>query len=81
VARASRSQRRRAFSTQELIEREKAKRLAEQPKEEETAAETVTAPEEEYVSELPLPTFGEEVPLTRSKAQRKANPEVRGKAF
>jgi len=37
-------------STQELIEREKARRLAEQPKDEETAAESLT---EEYVSELP----------------------------
>src|SRR5467141_2539921 len=50
-------------STQELIEREKARRLAEQPRDEETAAETATAAEEEYISELPPPTFDEELPI------------------
>jgi TonB family protein len=47
-------------STQELIEREKAKRLAEQPKDEQTAAESLT---EEYVPELPPPTYDEELPV------------------
>src|SRR6202171_508503 len=51
-------------STQELIEREKAKRLAEQPKDEETAAESLT---EEYVPELP-PTLGEELPIDEEQS-------------
>jgi len=52
-------------STEELIEKEKAKRLAEQPKDEETAAESLT---EEYVPELPPPTFGEEVPVDEEQS-------------
>ena len=52
-------------STQELIEREKAKRLAEQPKDEQTAAESLT---EEYVPELPPPTFDEELPVEEEQS-------------
>src|SRR6266850_1480031 len=52
-------------STEELIEKEKAKRFAEQPKDEETAAESLT---EEYVPELPPPTFGEEVPVDEEQS-------------
>jgi len=48
-------------STQELIEREKAKRLAEQPKAEETAAETFAAAEEHNIAELPLQTFDDTI--------------------
>jgi len=48
-------------STQELIEREKAKRLAEQPKAEETAAETFAATEEHNIAELPLQTFDDTI--------------------
>src|SRR6267378_2518423 len=55
-------------STQELIEREKAKRLVEQPNDEETVAETVTASEGEYIPELPPPTFGEEVPVDEEQS-------------
>ncbi len=55
-------------STQELIEREKAKRLAEQPKDEQTVAETATAAEGEYIPELPPPTFGEEVPVDEEQS-------------
>jgi TonB family protein len=55
-------------STQELIEREKARRLAEQPRDEETAAETATAAEEEYISELPPPTFDEELPIEEEQS-------------
>jgi TonB family protein len=66
-------------STQELIEREKAKRLAEQSEVEETSAETVTAAEEEQIPELPLPTFGdalsideeETIPEAESGSSRK----------
>jgi TonB family protein len=48
-------------STQELIEREKAKRLAEQPKAEETAAETFAASEAHNIAELPLQTFDDTI--------------------
>jgi protein TonB len=46
-------------STHELIEREKTRRLAEQPKVEETAGETIAAIEEHNIVELPLQTFGD----------------------
>ena len=49
-------------STQELMEREKAKRLADQPKAEETAAETFAATEEHNIAELPLQTFDDTIP-------------------
>ena len=55
-------------STQELVEREKAKRLAEQPKVEETAAETVSAAEERHIPDLPLPTFGDALPIDEEKS-------------
>lgn len=63
-------------STQELIEREKTKRLAEQPKPveeekvEEIAAEIATAPEEFKLPELPLPTFGNALPLDEERTLR-----------
>jgi len=49
-------------STQGPIEREKAKRVAEQPKAEETAAETFAATEEHNIAELPLQTFDDTIP-------------------
>jgi protein TonB len=55
-------------SSQELIEREKAKRLAEQPTVEETAVETVTAMEEHHIPELPLPTFGQSLAVGDEKS-------------
>jgi TonB family protein len=55
-------------STQELIEREKAKRLAEQPKAEETAAETFAAAEEHNIAELPLQTFDDTIPDDEEKS-------------
>jgi TonB family protein len=67
-------------STQELIEREKAKRLAEQPDVEQIAAETATAAvvEEQHILELPLPTFGDSLPVdeeitTRESGSRSSN--------
>jgi TonB family protein len=57
-------------STQDLIEREKAKRLAEQPKTEEAAAEIFTAIEESTIPELPLPTFGAALPIDEVKSSR-----------
>jgi TonB family protein len=58
-------------STQELIEREKTKRLAEQPKTEEIVAATVTPAEEFKLPELPLPTFANALPLEK----RESTPE------
>ena len=55
-------------STQELIEKEKTKRLAEQPKVEETAADTVTPAEEFKLPELPLPTFANDLLLEEEKS-------------
>jgi TonB family protein len=55
-------------STQELIEREKAKRLSEQPKVDEIAAESVAAMEETQIFELPLPTFGSALPMDEEKS-------------
>ncbi len=58
-------------STQDLIEKEKAKRLAEQqPKTEEIAAEAATAVEEPFIPELPLPTFSNALPLDEEKNTR-----------
>jgi len=54
-------------ATQELIEREKTERLEEQPGLEATFAETVTPVEEHYIPELPLPTFGDALPLDEEK--------------
>src|SRR5260370_11939912 len=49
--------------TKDLIEREKAKRISEQPIVEEFAAETATANSEYQVPELPLPMFGNTLPM------------------
>jgi len=57
-------------STQELIEKEKAKRFAEQPKLEETAAQSLTAVEQHHILELPLPTFGHALPIDDEKRPR-----------
>ena len=48
-------------SNEELIEREKTKRLAEQPKVEATAGETVEL-EENHLAQLPLQTLGDPLP-------------------
>src|ERR1700730_15871070 len=53
-------------STQELVEREKAKRVAEQPSGEEIPSES-GAVEEEYASELPMPNFGGELRIDASE--------------
>jgi TonB family protein len=50
-------------STQELVLREKAKRLVEQPKVEELAAEPHVPVEEGQVSELRVPEFGSALPI------------------
>jgi len=62
-------------STQELIEKEKAKRLAEQPEVEETSAESVTAVEEveeQSIGELPLPTFDSELSIDEEESTQEA---------
>jgi protein TonB len=59
-------------STQELIEREKAKRLAEQTDVEQIAAEAVTVPEEHDIPELPIPTFGDSLPALEEKSARES---------
>jgi len=61
-------------STQDLIEREKAKRLTEQPKVEEILANTVIAAEETRIPELPLPTFGNTLPLDDVKSTEEIRP-------
>jgi TonB family protein len=55
-------------STQELIEREKARRLAEQPEADEIAAESVAAMEEHEIPELPLPTFSDTLAIDEVKS-------------
>ncbi len=66
-------------STHDLIEREKAKRLAEQqPKTEEIAAEVATAVEEPFIPELPLPTFGDSLPLDEVKNTRESGSKRSG---
>lgn len=59
-------------STQELIEREKTRCLAEQPKAEEIAAETVAVVEEHHIPELPLPTFGDALLFDEEKSTRES---------
>jgi TonB family protein len=59
-------------STQELIEREKARRLAVQPEVEETAAETVAAVEEHNIVELPLQTFDDTIPYDEEESAEKS---------
>ncbi len=59
-------------SSQELIEREKAKRLAELSTVEEAPVETVTAMEEHHIPELPLPTFGDALPIDQEKSTRES---------
>ncbi len=59
-------------STQELIEEEKPKRFAEQPEVEPTFAETVTPVEEHYIPELPLPNFGDALPLDEEEGTRES---------
>src|SRR5882757_6166286 len=60
-------------SPQGLVEREKSKRLVEQhPKREEIAADTTTIAEELHIPELPLPTFGDSLPLDEEKSARQS---------
>jgi TonB family protein len=57
-------------STQEPIETEKTKRFAEQPEAEEIAPEIASATEEFKLPELPLPAFGNALPLDEERIAR-----------
>jgi len=60
-------------STQEVIEREKSKRFADQqPKAEEITSETARVAEELHLPELPLPKFGDSLPLDEEKSTRES---------
>jgi TonB family protein len=70
-------------STQELIEREKARRQAEQPKLEEVVAETEPAPaiEELHVPELPMPRFGDSLPVDEEQNTRQSGAKSSSKGM
>jgi TonB family protein len=68
-------------STQELIEREKAKRLAEQPIVEQTAAEIDAVVEEQHIPELSLPTFADSLPLDEERSTRESRPRSSSKGI
>jgi TonB family protein len=70
-------------STQELIDREKAKHQAEQPKIEQVDAETVAAPamEELHVPELPMPRFGDSLPTDEERSTRQSGANGSGKGM
>src|SRR6266852_2138013 len=52
-------------ASEEPVEKEKPKRIAEQPKIEEIATEPLAARPKEIIVELPAPSFGSELPLDR----------------
>ena len=66
-------------STQEIIEHEKAKRLAEHPVVEEIAEEIVAAPEEEPISEVQLPSFDDELPAEEEESSLEGESAWSGK--
>ncbi len=70
-----------ATPTQELVDREKTKRLAEQPKVEESAAGTVTTVEGIHIPELSLPTFGNALPLDEEISPWDSGSRSSGKGF
>jgi TonB family protein len=68
-------------STQELIEREKAKRQAEKPKVEEDTTEVEAVVEEDTVSELQMPNFGSTLPLDEPIHENVVAPKGSGNGF
>jgi TonB family protein len=70
-------------STQELIDREKARRQAEPPKVEDDAVETVPAPalEEMHIPELPMPKFGDSLPTDEERSARQSGSKSSGKGL
>jgi protein TonB len=68
-------------STQELIEREKTKRLAEHSSDEETAAETTGVVEEERAFELQVPNFGNELRIDEHEGTVESGSRKSGKGI
>jgi protein TonB len=68
-------------STQDLIEREKAKRLAEQANVEEMTADAAAVVEDENVSGLQLPTFGSTLPIAENNNERESDSSTSGKGL
>ena len=68
-------------STQELIEREKARHLAEQPEVEETAPETFPAIEEPNIAELPLQTFDDTFPSDEEETAEESESNGSGRGL
>jgi len=68
-------------STQELIDREKAKRQAEPPKVEQAADEASEVSEEHHVPELPLPSFLDPVSVEEEKGTRESGTKSSGKGL
>jgi TonB family protein len=70
-------------STQELIEKEKAKRQSEQPIFEQVPVETLPAPamEEIHVPELPMPKFGDSLPTDEERSTRQGESKSSGKGL
>jgi len=68
-------------SAQEPIDKEKVKRVSEEPRVEEVAVETVKPVENLHVPELPLPTFGSALPLDEARGTHESQPRSSGKGF
>jgi protein TonB len=68
-------------STQELIEREKTKSLAEHPEVEEISAEPSTIAQEFKLPELPLPTFANTMPLEEEKSTQETGSKSSSKGL
>jgi TonB family protein len=68
-------------STQELIEREKTKRLAEHSSDEESAAETTGVVEEERAFELQAPNFGSELRIDEHESTVESGSRKSGKGI
>jgi len=68
-------------STQELILREKARRLAEEPKTEEVTEEPEPTLAEQAVSEMRVPSFGDALPMDEVKDESESPSKKSGKGF
>lgn len=68
-------------STQELIQREKARRLAEEPKTEEVIEEPEPTLAEQAVAEMRVPSFGDALPMDEVKGEIESPSRKSGKGF
>jgi TonB family protein len=68
-------------STQDLIEKEKGRRLEEQSEVEETTAEAATVVEEHHIPELPMPTFGDSLPADEERDLRESRSKSSSKGM